>query len=153
VTDKKCIFQETQCHFLERAFDRLKLKDAQRENCCFPCSAFRETRVTVPVTLRYNGGNTLRTFQGYRVQHNHACGPFKGQVVLSLGCQYGRGPGVGTVDDLEELSKRFCQKMAPIIGVHDDIPAPDIGTNPQVMAWMLDEHSKTHGFQNDHCHW
>ncbi|MFV2033100.1 MAG: Glu/Leu/Phe/Val dehydrogenase, partial [Gammaproteobacteria bacterium] len=49
--------------------------------------------------------------------------------------------------ELEELSKRLCQKIEPIIGVHDDIPAPDIGTNPQVMAWMLDEYSKTHGFQ------
>ncbi len=170
--DKKCICQETQRHFLGRAFDRLKLKGAQRE---LLLSSFRETRITVPVTLRHNGENTLHTFQGYRVQHNHARGPFKGglrfhpdvnmgetQALAQLmtwktalvNVPFGGAKGGIAVDpkklnatELEELSKRFCQKMAPIIGVHDDIPAPDIGTNPQVMAWMLDEYSKTHGFR------
>jgi len=170
--EKKCICQETQRHFLDRAFDRLKLKGAQREMLL---SSFREVRVTVPVTLRHNGENTLHTFQGYRVQHNHARGPFKGGLrfhpdvnmgetralaqlmtwkTALVDIPFGGAKGGIAVDpkqlndtEREELSKRFCQKMAPIIGVHDDILAPDMGTNQQVMAWMLDEYSKTHGFR------
>ncbi|HEB63758.1 MAG TPA: glutamate dehydrogenase [Gammaproteobacteria bacterium] len=170
--DKKCICQETQRHFLNLAFDRLKLKGTQRE---LLLSSFRETRVTVPVTLRHNGENTLHTFQGYRVQHNHARGPFKGGLRFHPDVNMGEiealaqlmtwktalvdipfggakggiavDPGQLSETELEELSKRFCQKMAPIIGVHDDIPAPDIGTNPQVMAWILDEYSKSHGYR------
>jgi len=170
--DKKCICQETQRHFLDLAFDRLKLKGAQRE---LLLSSFRETRITVPVTLRHNGENSLHTFQGYRVQHNHARGPFKGGLrfhpdvnmgeiralaqlmtwkTALVDIPFGGAKGGIAVDpkklnetEREELSKRFCQKMAPIIGVHEDIPAPDIGTNPQVMAWMLDEYSKSHGYQ------
>ncbi len=170
--DKKCICQETQRHFLNRAFERLKLKETQRE---LLLSSFRETRITVPVTLRHNGEDVLHTFQGYRVQYNHARGPFKGGLRfhpdVNLGeiralaqlmtwktalvdIPFGGAKGGVAVDpqqlndmEREALSRRFCQKMAPIIGVHDDIPAPDIGTNPQVMAWMLDEYSKTHGFR------
>jgi len=172
VADKKCVCQETQRHFLDRAFERLKFKGAQRE---LLLSSFRETRVTVPVTLRQNGENTLHTFQGYRVQHNHARGPFKGGLrfhpdvnmgeiralaqlmtwkTALVDIPFGGAKGGIAIDpqqlndtEREELTKRFCQKMAPIIGVHDDIPAPDIGTNPQVMAWMLDEYSKSHGYQ------
>ncbi len=170
--DKKCICQETQRHFLNIAFDRLNLKESQRE---LLLSSFREMRITVPVTLRHNGENTLHTFQGYRVQHNHARGPFKGGLrfhpdvnmgeiralaqlmtwkTALVDIPFGGAKGGISVDpkklnetELEELTKRFCQKMVPIIGVHDDIPAPDIGTNPQVMAWMLDEYSKAHGYR------
>ncbi len=170
--DKKCICLETQRHFLNRAFERLKLKGTQRE---LLLSSFRETRITVPVTLRRNGEDTLHPFQGYRVQHNHARGPFKGGLrfhpdvnmgeiralaqlmtwkTALVDIPFGGAKGGIAVDpqqlndtEREELSRRFCQKMAPIIGVHDDIPAPDIGTNPQVMAWMLDEYSKSHGFR------
>ncbi|MCF6236343.1 MAG: hypothetical protein L3J70_08260 [Gammaproteobacteria bacterium] len=170
--DKKCICQETQRHFLNLAFNRLRLEETQRE---LLLSSFRETRVTIPVTLRHNGESRLHTFQGYRVQHNHARGPFKGglrfhpdvnmgeiQALAQLmtwktalvDIPFGGAKGGIAVDpgqlnetELEELTKRFCQKLAPIIGVHDDIPAPDIGTNPQVMAWILDEYSKTHGYR------
>ncbi len=170
--NKKCICQETQHHFLNRAFDCLKLQEAQQT---LLLSSFREMRITVPVTLRHNGENKLHTFQGYRVQHNHARGPFKGglrfHIDVNMGeiralaqlmtwktalvdIPFGGAKGGIAVDpkhlndtEREELSKRFCQKMAPIIGVHDDILAPDIGTNPQVMAWMLDEYSKNHGFR------
>ncbi len=170
--DKKCICEETQRYFLGRAFDRLNLKEAQRT---LLLSSFRETRVTVPVTLHHNGEDTLHTFQGYRVQHNHARGPFKGGLrfhpdvnmgeiralaqlmtwkTALVDIPFGGAKGGVAVDpqqlndtELEALSRRFCQKMAPIIGVHDDIPAPDIGTNPQVMAWMMDEYSKSHGYQ------
>ncbi len=170
--DKNCICQETQHHFLDLAFDRLHLKVSQRE---LLLSSFRETRVTVPVTLHQNGENSLHTFQGYRVQHNHARGPFKGGLrfhpdvnmgeiralaqlmtwkTALVDIPFGGAKGGIAVDpkklnesEREELTKHFTQKMAPVIGVHDDIPAPDIGTNPQVMAWILDEYSKSHGYR------
>jgi len=47
---------------------------------------------------------------------------------------------------LETLTRSFTQKLAPILGEHEDIPAPDINTNPQVMAWIFDEYSKSHGY-------
>lgn len=170
--DERCVCQEIQGYFLDRAFDRLELKGPRRD---LLLSSFRETQITVPVTLRHNGENVLHTFQGYRVQHNHARGPFKGGLRfhpdVNLGetralaqlmtwktalvdIPFGGAKGGIAVapeqlndTEREELTKRFCQKMAPIIGVHDDIPAPDIGTNPQVMAWILDEYSKSHGFR------
>jgi len=170
---KKCACQEIQRHFLEIAFKRLKLKEDQRE---LLLSSFRETRVTIPLSLRRNGSSVIHTFQGYRVQHNHSRGPFKGGMrfhpdvnmgevralaqlmtwkTALIDIPFGGAKGGISVDpkqlsepELEELSKRFCQKMAPIIGVYDDVPAPDIGTSPQVMAWILDEFSKTHGFSS-----
>ena len=170
--NKSCVCQKTQDYFLAQTFDRCGLKAAQRE---FLLSSFREVSVTVSVNLRNNGENTLHTFQGYRVQHNHARGPFKGglrfhpdvnmgeiRALAKLmtwktalvdipfgGAKGGIAVDPGKMDDSEreELTRHFCQKMSPVIGVHDDIPAPDIGTNPQVMAWILDEYSKTHGFR------
>lgn len=168
---KKCICQETQSHFFERAIKHLGLNEAQREMLL---SSFRETQITVPLTMHRNGEDTLRNFQGFRVQHNHARGPFKGGLryhpdvnmgeikalaqlmtwkTALVDIPFGGAKGGVAVDpgqlndsELEELTKRFCQKIAPIIGVHEDIMAPDIGTNAQVMAWMLDEYSKIHGF-------
>lgn len=170
--DRACICQKIQSYFLNIAFDRLDLKVSQRE---LLLSSFRETRITIPVTFRHNGENRLHTFQGYRVQHNHARGPFKGGLrfhpavnqgevralaqlmtwkTALVDIPFGGAKGGIAVDpkklnevEREELSKRFCQKMAPIIGVHDDILAPDIGTNSQVMAWILDEYSKNHGYR------
>ncbi len=54
-------------------------------------------------------------------------------------------PGELRREELEVLTKRFTQKMAPILGPDRDIPAPDVNTNPQVMAWIFEEFSKTHG--------
>lgn len=169
---EKCTCQDTQSHFFERAITRLGLDEEQRGMLL---SSFRETQITVPLALHRDGVNTLRSFRGYRVQHNHARGPFKGGLRfhpdVNLGeikalaqlmtwktalvdIPFGGAKGGIAIDpgqlneaELEELSKRFCQKIAPIIGVHEDIMAPDIGTNAQVMAWILDEYSKTHGFK------
>jgi len=54
-------------------------------------------------------------------------------------------PAELTATELETLTRRFTQKLAPVLGEHEDIPAPDINTNPQVMAWIFDEYSKSHG--------
>jgi glutamate dehydrogenase (NAD(P)+) len=171
VERKHCQCQDTQFHFLTRAFEALQLEAAQRELLLSP---FRETTVSIPLRPNRNDDSKLQTFMGYRVQHNHARGPFKGGLrfhpSVNLGeiralaqlmtwktalvdIPFGGAKGGIAVDTsqlnkhaLEILTKRFTQKMAPIFGVHEDIPAPDIGTNPQVMAWILEEYSKTHGY-------
>jgi len=171
VERKHCQCQDTQFHFLERAFESLHLEAAQRE---LLLSAFRETTVSIPLRPHHADGGELQTFMGYRVQHNHARGPFKGGLrfhpSVNLGelralaqlmtwktalvdIPFGGAKGGIAVDTsqlsehaLEILTKRFTQKMAPVFGVHQDIPAPDIGTNPQVMAWILEEYSKNHGY-------
>ncbi len=168
---KKCVCQDAQGHFLSRAFDSLDLQGAQRD---LLLASFRETQVSIPVVVHRDGAEELKTFTGYRVQHNHARGPFKGGLrfhpEVNLGevralaqlmtwktalvdIPFGGAKGGISVDpgslsltELETLSKRFCQKMSPIIGVHVDIPAPDVGTGPQVMAWILEEYSKSHGY-------
>ncbi len=170
-THKKCVCQDTQDHFLSRAFESLDLDQAQR---ALLLASFRETRVNIPLRVNTDGTDRLKTFMGYRVQHNQARGPFKGGLrfhpdvnlgevralaqlmtwkTALIGIPFGGAKGGIAVDPLslssralETLSKRFCQKMGPIIGDHVDIPAPDMGTGPQVMAWLLEEYSKNHGF-------
>lgn len=167
-----CHCQNNQAYFLARAFDQLALDASQRE---LLLAAFRETRVSIPLKMRREGREQVRSFVGYRAQHNHARGPFKGGLrfhpsvdpgeILALAqlmtwktalveIPFGGAKGGIAVDpksldesELEVLSKRFCQKMSPVIGVHQDIPAPDVGTGAREMAWLLEEYSKMHGFQ------
>ena len=122
--------------------------------------------VTLPV--RMDSGK-VETFEGYRVQHNLSTGPAKGGIrfhqdvtlgeVAALamwmswkcslvGLPYGGAKGGVVVNardmslgELERLSRRYMQEIAPFIGPHVDIPAPDVGTNEQVMAWMMDTYS------------
>jgi len=168
----QCHCQDNQKHYLNRAFDRLRLSESQRE---LLLASFRETTISIPLRIHENGAESVRTFSGYRVQHNHARGPFKGGLRFHPNVNLGEiralaqlmtwktalvdipfggakgginvDPKALSVTELEELTKRCCQKMSPIIGVHEDIPAPDVGTNPQVMAWMMEEYSKTNGFR------
>ncbi|MGL5097026.1 MAG: Glu/Leu/Phe/Val family dehydrogenase, partial [Planctomycetia bacterium] len=131
----------------------------------------RELRVEIPVALD-NGA--LAVFTGYRIQHNNARGPYKGglryhptvdqdevQALASLmtwktalvNIPFGGAKGGIAVDpkqlsnlELERLTRRFLDVIRPIIGVYEDIPAPDVNTNPQIMAWMMDEYSRRHGY-------
>lgn len=166
-----CRCQDTQAYFLNRAFDDLGIPDAQRE---LLLASFREVSISIPVTLTRNGQETIRTFQGHRIQHNHARGPFKGglryhpsveggevralaQVMTwktaLIDVPFGGAKGGIAVDpaelthsELEVLTKRFTQKMSPVIGPQNDIPAPDVGTDETVMAWLLEEYSKMSGY-------
>lgn len=116
---------------------------------------------------------TIRTFTGYRSQHNNACGPYKGGLrfhpdvnldevkALSTwmtfkcsvtGIPYGGGKGGLAIDpkdfstaELERISRGFAAALAPFIGEKVDIPAPDVNTNGQIMAWMVDEYEKVTG--------
>ena len=132
---------------------------------------YREVKVDVSITLD-NG--ELGTFIGYRVQHDKSRGPMKGGLryhptvdmdealglaslmtwkTAVVNLPYGGAKGGIAVDpatlsarELERLTRRFVQQIHDIIGPHRDIPAPDVNTNAQIMAWIMDEYSTIHGF-------
>lgn len=134
-------------------------------------SPFRTVSVEVPV--RMDDGR-LEVYRGYRVQHNGARGPCKGGVryhpeadeaeVLGLATTmtwktalldipFGGAKGGVQVRardlsqrELEALTRQFTRRIALFLGPYRDIPAPDMNTNPQVMAWMLDEYSAKYGY-------
>lgn len=114
-----------------------------------------------------------RIFQGWRIQHNSALGPYKGGIrfhpetikeevqalatLMSIKCAvaglpYGGGKGGVKVDpktisesELERLSRAYVKKIAHFIGEDLDVPAPDVNTNPKIIAWMIDEYEKIVG--------
>jgi glutamate dehydrogenase (NAD(P)+) len=130
----------------------------------------RITEVKLPV--RMDNGQ-IRVFTGYRVQHNVARGPAKGGVrfhpnvsldevkalafwmtfkCATIGIPMGGGKGGVIVDpsklstaELERLSRRYFADMMDLFGPDRDIPAPDVNTNPQIMAWFMDTYSMHHG--------
>ncbi|KAH9321370.1 hypothetical protein KI387_016009, partial [Taxus chinensis] len=131
---------------------------------------FRE--VKVECTIPKDDGS-LVSYVGFRVQHDNARGPMKGGIryhpevnpdevnalaqlmswktaVVNIpygGAKGGIGctPSSLTNSELERLTRVFTQKIHDLIGIHTDVPAPDMGTNSQTMAWILDEYSKFHG--------
>ncbi len=152
----------------ERAANLINLEAYMRRILCSP---FREVQVEVPV--RMDDGH-IEVFTGYRIQHNGARGPCKGGIryhpdadhdeVLGLATimtwktalmdiPFGGAKGGVTVDpkqlsklELERLTRRFTQRISIMLGPYRDVPAPDVNTNAQVMAWILDEYSSRHGY-------
>ncbi len=132
---------------------------------------FREIKVQIP--LKMDDGR-VEIFVGYRVQHNQTRGPMKGGIRyhprVNLGeiralaaamtwktalidIPFGGAKGGVTCDpktlsrgELERLTRSFITRISDSIGPNLDIPAPDMNTNPQVMAWIMDEYSKRHGY-------
>ena len=132
---------------------------------------WRNLRVSVPV--RMDDGR-LEVFSGYRVQHNGARGPYKGGVrfhpladedevralamlmtwkTALLDLPFGGAKGGIQLDpaalsqrELNAATRRYTQSIHHILGPYRDIPAPDLGTNAQTMAWMMDEYSQIHGY-------
>ena len=130
----------------------------------------REVRIAIPVMMD-NG--TLEVFEGYRVEHNNARGPYKGGIRfhhdtdinevkalafwMALKCAVanipmGGGKGGVTVDpkklskkELEALSRGWARGMVDILGPRKDVPAPDVNTTPEIMGWMGDEFAKISG--------
>ncbi|HEY1791907.1 MAG TPA: Glu/Leu/Phe/Val dehydrogenase [Opitutaceae bacterium] len=151
------------CRQFDQAADAINLPDDIRDRTKYPrrCIA-----VSLPVR-RDNGAVTV--FEGYRVQHNLSTGPSKGGVrfhegvtlgevaALSMwmswkcslaGLPYGGAKGGVIVNprelsptELEHLSRRYMQELIPFLGPQIDIAAPDVGTNEQIMAWMMDTYS------------
>jgi glutamate dehydrogenase (NAD(P)+) len=152
----------------DRAADKLNLGAAVRETLRYPK---REVTVHFPVQLD-NG--TSRVFTGYRVWHNLARGPAKGGIrfhpqsdldeiralamLMTWKCAcvkipYGGAKGGVTCDpkalsrrELERMTRRFTTEIGDMIGPDSDIPAPDVNTNAQVMAWMMDTYSMHRGY-------
>lgn len=154
-------------HFFNQAAEKLGLSDEIRRTLINP---YRE--ITVEIPLRRNNGE-LDLYTGYRVQHNNFRGPFKGGIRyhdtadlddvralaslmtwktaltnLPLGGAKGGvtcNPRDLETNELERLTRTFTDKIALVIGPRQDIPAPDMGTDSQTMAWLMDEYSKIHG--------
>lgn len=131
--------------------------------------------LTVRIPVRMDNGE-VKVFTGYRAQHNDAVGPTKGGVrfhpdvtedemkALSIWMSlkagivdlpYGGGKGGIVCDprqmsfrELERLSREYVRSISQIVGPNKDIPAPDVFTNSQIMAWMLDEYSRIREFDS-----
>lgn len=154
----------------ELAADQLNLSEDMREILRQPK---RELTVNFPVRLD-NG--RIKTFTGYRVQHNVNRGPAKGGIRYSpevtldevkalamwmtwkcavVGIPYGGAKGGVICDpknmspaELERMTRRYATEISIIIGPRSDIPAPDVNTNSQVMAWIMDTYSMHEGFSS-----
>ncbi|MCI0898062.1 MAG: glutamate dehydrogenase, partial [Chloroflexi bacterium] len=149
------------------AADRLGIIDGLREMLKRP---WRELLVQVPVRL---DDGQIHVFSGSRVQHNAARGPYKGGVryhaqadldevrglaslmtwkTALVNLPYGGAKGGVQVDpgllsdsELNRLTRRYTLSIEHLIGPNRDIPAPDMGTNAQTMAWMMDAYGQLHG--------
>jgi glutamate dehydrogenase len=131
--------------------------------------------LTVRIPVRMDNGE-IKVFTGYRAQHNDAVGPTKGgirfhpevtedevkslSIWMTLKCgivdiPYGGGKGGIVCDprqmsfpELERLSRGYVRAISQIVGPTKDIPAPDVFTNSQIMAWMMDEYSRIREFDS-----
>jgi len=152
----------------DTAADALQLDNDTREMIKYP-----ERVLTVTVPVRMDDGHIHR-FEGYRVQHSMVRGPAKGgiryhpQVTLDevkalatwmtwkcavVNIPFGGAKGGITCDpkrmsqnELQRMTRRYTSAILPLIGPEQDIPAPDVYTNPQTMAWIMDTYSMTMGY-------
>lgn len=130
----------------------------------------RDIRISIPIQM--DNGST-KIFEGYRVQYNNALGPYKGGIryhpkteineikglafwmmlkCAVAGIPMGGGKGGITVEpkslskgELERLSRGWVQRLSDVLGPYKDVPAPDVYTTPEIMAWMNDEYMKITG--------
>jgi glutamate dehydrogenase (NAD(P)+) len=151
----------------DRAAELLALDESTRQVLK---NAKRQLIVAIPVKM---DGGDVKVFEGYRVQHNIARGPAKGGIrfhprvtldevkalaswmtwkCATVGIPYGGGKGGVVCDpksmstnELERLTRRYAFEIAPIIGPDRDIPAPDVYTDDQTMAWIMDTISMIRG--------
>jgi glutamate dehydrogenase (NAD(P)+) len=154
-------------HYFEIAADRLELPDDLRAVFWTP---YREVTVQIPVKL---SDGKIHVYSGYRIQHNGARGPYKGGVrfhpevdidevraLASLmtwktavaGVPFGGAKGGVNCpadrlerSEVQTITRSFMDKVSKVLGPTRDIPAPDVSTDAQVMAWMMDEYGKLHG--------
>ncbi|WP_165999384.1 Glu/Leu/Phe/Val dehydrogenase [Bacillus sp. Cs-700] len=168
-TESLNLFHSTQI-VVKEALDQLGYSDEMYELLKEP---MRMLTVRIPVRM---DNDKVRIFTGYRSQHNDAVGPTKGGVRfhpevnedevkalslwMSLKCgianlPYGGGKGGIICDpremsfrELERLSRGYVRAISQIVGPTKDIPAPDVFTNSQIMAWMMDEYSRIREFDS-----
>lgn len=160
--------QETTSRYFDRAAELMGLSRNMRRLLLVP-----ERELKVQVAIERDNGE-LATFIGYRVQHDSARGPMKGGLrfhhevdadeVLALATlmswktaivniPYGGAKGGISVNvhdlspgELERITRKFVDEVHDFIGPDKDIPAPDMGTNAQVMAWIMNQYQKFHGY-------
>ncbi|MGE7673330.1 Glu/Leu/Phe/Val family dehydrogenase [Lysinibacillus sp. NPDC094403] len=163
------LFTSTQV-VIQEALNRLGYDEAMYELLKEP---LRMLQVRIPVKM---DDGTTKVFTGYRAQHNDAVGPTKGGVRfhpavseeevkalsmwMTLKCgivdlPYGGGKGgvicdprQMSMDEIEKLSRGYVRAVSQIVGPTKDIPAPDVFTNAQIMAWMMDEYSRMDEFNS-----
>jgi glutamate dehydrogenase (NAD(P)+) len=154
-------------HWFKVAAERLELPD---DVAAVFRSSYREVQVQVPVRL---SDDRIHVLSGYRVQHNGARGPYKGGIrfhpevgldevralaelmtwkTAIVNIPYGGAKGGVNCDpsklepgEVQSIARSFMDKIEKVLGPQRDIPAPDVGTNAQVMAWLMDEYGKLHG--------
>jgi len=154
-------------HWFDRAAERLELRD---DLAAVLRSSYREVQVQIPIK---QSDGKMRVYHGYRVQHNGARGPYKGGIrfhpdvdldeVRALAelmtwktaiaeIPFGGAKGGVNVNpaelepsELQNVARSFMDKVDKVLGPQRDIPAPDVGTNAQTMAWLMDEYGKLHG--------
>lgn len=154
--------------FFDRGAQLIHLKDEMYDVLK---TSYREVQVQVPV--RMDDGR-LEVFTGYRIQHNGARGPYKGGIryhpladldevralaslmtwkTALVDIPFGGAKGGITVDtsamsqrEIQAMTRRFTNAIGHVLGPARDIPAPDMNTNAQVMAWVMDAYSATHGY-------
>lgn len=159
-------FEETNYYFRQAA----KVMDLGQHVQAMLLNPYREITVNLPIEL---DSGEIRVFTGYRIQHNKTRGPLKGglryhpQVDLDetrslaslmtwktaiVDIPYGGGKGGITVDphqlserEVERLTRKFIEQIHESIGPMKDIPAPDMNTNAQIMAYVMNEYSKFYG--------
>lgn len=160
------IAEASEIHFRRAA----KLMDLSPSLAGLLWAPLREVRVQIPIEL---DSGELRTFSGWRIQHDNSRGPMKGGLryhpgvdrdsmaglaalmtwktaVVNLPFGGAKGgiqcdPSALAPRELERLTRRFVDQIQDFIGPTRDIPAPDVNTNPQVMAWVLDQYERYQG--------
>ena len=166
-TSKKLTPFEEVNLFFDQAAERLGLAEGRREMLRRP---WRELQVQVPV--RMDDGH-INVYNGFRIQHNGARGPYKGGVryhpeadqdegralaalmtwkTALMNLPFGGAKGGVQVDptelsneELNRLTRRYTINIVHLLAPNRDIPAPDMGTNSQTMAWMMDAYDQIHG--------
>jgi glutamate dehydrogenase (NAD(P)+) len=154
-------------HYFDIACDRLQLRDDLRTVFWSP---YREVSVQIPIKL---DDGKIHVYSGYRIQHNGARGPYKGGVrfhpevdidevralaslmswkTAIVNVPFGGAKGGVNCParelepaDLQKIARSFMDKIEKVLGPTRDIPAPDVNTDAQVMAWFMDEYGKLHG--------
>jgi len=159
---------EEMLEVLEQAAKMLNLPESDYEAVKFP---ERELKVSIPVEM---DDGSIKVFEGYRVQHSSSRGPCKGGIRyhqdvnidevkalaawMTFKCAvvnipYGGGKGAVKVNpkeltknELKRLTRRYTAMILPLIGPEKDIPAPDVGTNAEIMGWIMDTYSMFKGY-------
>lgn len=161
------LFHQARTRF-ERAADKLGLDENIFQRLRYP-----ERALMVSVPFRHDDGS-IEVVPGYRVQHNDALGPCKGGIRYHPNVSLGQIAALGMMmtwkcalmglplggakggvrcdphqlsrNELQRMTRRYTTEIANFIGPEHDIPAPDLGTNEQIIAWMMDTYSQTRGY-------